>query len=352
MTYPTSLAKHFFALKLVNIIFFSYICNRIIIFTSTTRNFMSMKKLMMMALLMVISVTAKALSYETARSEALFLSDKMAYELNLSPSQYEAIYEINLDYFMCVGSKLDLYSDLWKQRNFEIQRVLTPYQYENFLRLKYFYRPLGWSDGRWEFRIYRIYPNRGHFMMNRPRAYGSYRGGRHFRGRPGGPGRVGPGPRGDIRRGGPGGPGPRGDVRRGPAPRPNQMRGNGPAPRPNQMRGGGQAPRPNQFRGGNGGNRQGGPNGTTRRTETRRMGPQSYATPQGMVQRSGRTTTTTVTTTRQFQNQRPQQAQRQQQNRRPQQVQRQQQSRPQQAQRPQGQRSQGQRPQQGQRPRR
>ena len=111
---------------------------------------MSMKKLMMMALLMVMSVTAKALSYETARSEALFLSDKMAYELNLSPSQYEAIYEINLDYFICVGSKLDLYTDLWKQRNFEIQQVLTPYQYENFLRLKYFYRPLGWRDGRWD----------------------------------------------------------------------------------------------------------------------------------------------------------------------------------------------------------
>ena len=284
---------------------------------------MRMKKLMMMALLMVISVTAKALSYETARSEALFLSDKMAYELNLSPSQYEAIYEINLDYFMCVGSALDLYGDLWKQRNFEIQRVLTPYQYENFLRLKYFYRPLGRRDGRWEFRIYRIYPNRGHFMMNRPRAYGSYRGGRHFGARPGGP-RPG-GPRPGVR---PGGPAPRGGARPGgPGPRPNQMRGGNPGPRPNQMRGNGPAPRPNQFRGGNGGNRQGGPNGTTRRTETRRMGPQSYATPQGMVQRSGRTTTTTVTTTRQFQNQRPQQAQR-----------------------PQGQRSQGQRPQ-GQRPR-
>ena len=326
---------------------------------------MRMKKLMMVAFLMVISVTAKALSYETARSEALFLSDKMAYELNLSPSQYEAIYEINLDYFMCVGSKLDLYTDLWKQRNFEIQRVLTPYQYENFLRLKYFYRPLGWRDGRWEFRIYRVYPNRGHFMMNRPRAYGSYRGGRHFGSRPGGPGRVGPGPRGDVGRGGPGRDrvAPRGNDFRGPATRPNdmrgngpssrpnQMRGNGPAPRQNQMQGGNQTPRPNQFRGGNGGNRQGGPNGTTRRTETRRMGPQSYATPQGMVQRSGRTTTTTVTTTRQFQNQRPQQVQRQQQSR-PQQVQRQQQNRPQQAQRPQGQRSQGQRPQQGQRPRR
>ena len=280
---------------------------------------MSMKKLMMMALLMVMSVTAKALSYETARSEALFLSDKMAYELNLSPSQYEAIYEINLDYFMCVGSKLDLYTDLWKQRNYEIQQVLTPYQYENFLRLKYFYRPLGWRDGRWEFRIYRVYPNRGHFMMNRPRAYGSYRGGRHFRVRPGGP-------RPGVR---PGGPAPRGGARPGgPAPRPNQMRGGNPGPRPNQMRGNGPAPRPNQFHGGNGGNRQGGPNGTTRRTETRRMGPQSYATHQGMVQRSGRTTTTTVTTTRQFQNQRPQQGQR-----------------------PQGQRQQGQRLQ-GKRPRR
>ena len=224
---------------------------------------MSMKKLMMMALLMVMSVTAKALSYETARSEALFLSDKMAYELNLSPSQYEAIYEINLDYFMCVGSKLDLYTDLWKQRNFEIQQVLTPYQYENFLRLKYFYRPLGWRDGRWEFRIYRVYPNRGHFMMARPRAYGHYRGGRHFGARPVGPGRVGPGPRGDVRRGGPGG------------------------------------------------NRQGGPNGVTRRTETRQLAPQGRTTPNGMVQRVGGTSRTTVTT-RPSQNRRPQQAQRQQ----------------------------------------
>ena len=241
----------------------------------------------MVAILMVITVTAKALSYETARSEALFLSDKMAYELNLSPSQYEAIYEINLDYFMYVGTKLDLYSDLWKQRNFAIQRILTPYQYENFLRLKYFYRPLGWHDGRWEFRIYRVYPNRGHYMMNRPRAYANYRGGRHFRPggpggpRPGGPGRVGPGPR-------PGGPnrvapGPR-DGRPAP-PRSNNF--NGPAPRPNEMRG--------------------------------------RTTPNGMVQRVGGSSRTTVTT-RPNNNQRPPQAQRQQ-----------------------GQRPQGQRPPQGQR---
>ena len=159
---------------------------------------MNMKKLMMVAMLMVITVSAKALSYDVARSEALFLSDKMAYELNLSPSQYEAIYEINLDYFMLVNTSLDVYSDLWKHRNFEIQRVLTPYQYERFLRVKYFYRPLGWRDDRWEFRVYRAYPNRSHFMMNRPKAYTNYRGVSHFRT---GPAQVAP---------------PR------PAPRPNQ----------------------------------------------------------------------------------------------------------------------------------
>ena len=273
---------------------------------------MNMKKLMMVAILMVITITAKALSYETARSEALFLSDKMAYELNLSPAQYEAVYEINLDYFMYVGTKLDLYSDLWKQRNYELQRVLTPYQYETFLGLKYFYRPLGWHDGRWEFRIYRVYPNRAHFMMGRPRAYANYRGGRHFRGgpaprpggprhaapgpRPGGPNRAAPGPRGNGLRDGRGAPAPRGNAPRdGRVAPPRSNNFNGPAPRPNEMRG--------------------------------------RTTPNGMVQRVGGSSQTTVTT-RPNNNQRPQQAQRPQQNRQ------------QQAQRP----PQGQRPQQGQRP--
>jgi len=261
---------------------------------------MNMKKLIMVALLMVMTVTAKALSYDVARSEALFLSDKMAYELNLSPSQYEAVYEINLDYFLYVGSKLDLYTDLWKQRNYEIQQILTPYQFENFLRLKYFYRPLGWRDGRWEFRIYRVYPNRGHFMMARPHAYGSYRGGRHFGGRPGarpgarpgGPNRVAPAPRGGARPGGPNrvAPGPRGNAPRdGRVAPPRSNNFNGPAPRPNEMRG--------------------------------------RTTPNGMVQRVGGSSRTTVTT-RPNNNQRPQQAQRPPQNRqqqapRPQQGQRQ-----------------------------
>ena len=50
-----------------------------------------MKKMLMtlMAMLM-ITVSASAMSFEQARNEALFLTDKMAYELNLTDEQYEA----------------------------------------------------------------------------------------------------------------------------------------------------------------------------------------------------------------------------------------------------------------------
>ena len=50
-----------------------------------------MKKMFTLALLMAMTITATAMSYTTAKSEALFLSDKMAYELNLTPAQYEAV---------------------------------------------------------------------------------------------------------------------------------------------------------------------------------------------------------------------------------------------------------------------
>ena len=45
-------------------------------------------------LLFTVTVSANAMSYEQAREQALFLTDKMAYELNLSEAQYEAAYEI------------------------------------------------------------------------------------------------------------------------------------------------------------------------------------------------------------------------------------------------------------------
>ena len=67
-----------------------------------------MKKMMFMAILMVMTISANAMSYTQAKSEALYLSDKMAYELNLTDAQYEAVYEINLDYMMSVSGR-DVY---------------------------------------------------------------------------------------------------------------------------------------------------------------------------------------------------------------------------------------------------
>ena len=55
-----------------------------------------MKKIMILAMLMVMTITANAMSYMEAKKEALYLSDKMAWELSLTNAQYDAVYEINL----------------------------------------------------------------------------------------------------------------------------------------------------------------------------------------------------------------------------------------------------------------
>jgi hypothetical protein len=52
-----------------------------------------MKKIMLTLIaILTLTVSARAMSYEQARNEALFLTDKMAYELNLTDAQYEAAY--------------------------------------------------------------------------------------------------------------------------------------------------------------------------------------------------------------------------------------------------------------------
>ena len=45
--------------------------------------------MMMMALMLTIVASAKAITYSEARTEALFLTDKMAYELRLSPEKWK-----------------------------------------------------------------------------------------------------------------------------------------------------------------------------------------------------------------------------------------------------------------------
>ncbi|MCR4835677.1 MAG: hypothetical protein K5899_04720 [Bacteroidaceae bacterium] len=136
-----------------------------------------MKKMMIMAVMMVMTISANAMSYRMAKSEALFLSDKMAYELNLTAAQYEAVYEINLDYLMSVGSPSDAYGRWWKRRNSDLQYVLTVYQYNKYIGIPYFYRPISWKSDRWAFHVYNQYTNRKHFYKDRPKVYANYKGG-------------------------------------------------------------------------------------------------------------------------------------------------------------------------------
>ena len=78
----------------------------------------------MVALLSTFFTTANAMSYEQAREQALFLTDKMAYELNLDEEQYEAAYEVNLDYLLSVNTYDDVFADYWIHRNEDLRYIL------------------------------------------------------------------------------------------------------------------------------------------------------------------------------------------------------------------------------------
>lgn len=136
-----------------------------------------MKKIMMiMVTLMAMATTTKAMTYAQAREQALFLTDKMAYELNLTEEQYEAAYEINFDYLMQISGTGNVYAAPWRQRNIDLSYILYDWQYAAYEAASYFFRPVFWSDGYWHFSIYAYYPHRTHFYFSRPAAYVSYRG--------------------------------------------------------------------------------------------------------------------------------------------------------------------------------
>lgn len=141
-----------------------------------------MKKIFLtLVVLAVMAVKASAMSYSQARDQALFLTDKMAYELNLNDEQYEAAYEINLDYLMRINTYDDLYGAYWTQRNLDLSYILLDWQYRDYLNDLYFYRPLYFNAGVWHFRIYARYPRRDYFYFGCPDFYAVYRGGHSWR---------------------------------------------------------------------------------------------------------------------------------------------------------------------------
>ena len=128
-----------------------------------------------------LATSAKAMSYEQARTQALFLTDKMAYELNLTEEQYEAAFEVNFDYLLNVNTADDLYSAYWTHRNLDLSYILLDWQCRSYVDAAYFYRPLWWNAGYWHFEIYARYPRRNYYYFNKPRVYAVYRGGHSWR---------------------------------------------------------------------------------------------------------------------------------------------------------------------------
>ena len=140
-----------------------------------------MKKILTMVMMMTIAISAAAMSYNAARNEALFLSDKMAYELGLTATQYEAVYEINLDYLLNVDTRADVFGFWWEIRNRDLRYVLSTWQYDLFMASEWFYRPVVWGTGGWTFSIYTRY-GVGRMFFDRPAVFVTFKGGHSHRG--------------------------------------------------------------------------------------------------------------------------------------------------------------------------
>lgn len=153
-----------------------------------------MKRLqyLLIAIGLVVSSSAMAsMSTSKIRSEARFLTDKMAYEMSLTTSQYNDIYEINYDFINSVGNIMDYvvrgeewamddYYEALDVRNDDLRWILSDGQYRRFMGADYFYRPIYVNGGRWSFRIYINYPNRRLFYFGTPHHYKTYCGA-HYR---------------------------------------------------------------------------------------------------------------------------------------------------------------------------
>lgn len=125
------------------------------------------------------------------RAETRFLTDKMAYELNLNVAQYNDIYEINYDFISSIGGLLDNmerdeawalddYYEALDLRNDDLRFVLSGNQFRRFIGIDYFCRPLYVNNGRWGFRVYVAYTNPDFFYWGRPTHYLTYCG-EHYR---------------------------------------------------------------------------------------------------------------------------------------------------------------------------
>ncbi len=133
------------------------------------------KQLITLVTMICTAMTVNAMDYETAREQAYYLTDKMAYELNMNEQQYADAYEINLDYLMSLSTEADIASSYLDYRNADLRYILYDWQWEAYMLADYFYRPVHWLNGGWYFPIFRHYAH-GYFFYDRPGIFWNYRG--------------------------------------------------------------------------------------------------------------------------------------------------------------------------------
>lgn len=178
-----------------------------------------------------MTVNAQSMSIAAMRSNARFLTDRMAYTLGISdPFVIDEIYRINYDYIWGVNEYLDdvalgyYYDDYMAvvaARDIALRNLLGTRLWNRVINYTYFYRPIVFANRGWRFSIYdydRYGVNRYYYRAPRPLV--TYTGGHFFRGMaPRRDNRMAPPPVRDM--------GPRGGM----APAPNNGAYRGAVPR-------------------------------------------------------------------------------------------------------------------------
>lgn len=135
-----------------------------------------MKRLLLSLILAVSGfISSFAISFSEAQQYAYFLTDKMAYELDLTPAQYDEVYQVNLEYLLNIDRR-NLYGYYWDYRNADLSYILFDWQYNLYRRAEYFYRPITWRSSSWHFLLWDRY-HRTYYFFNRPTVWNSWRGG-------------------------------------------------------------------------------------------------------------------------------------------------------------------------------
>lgn len=138
-----------------------------------------MKKVMItMVLALIASVNVMAMTKSRSRQEASYLTDKMAYELHLTPNQMQDVYEISYDYFRALGSVYNSYNREYDEWYTSLSYILSAWQWRQFHRLEYFLTPVTVVNRAWYLPVYGRY-GKGVSYYQAPSSWRTYVGGHY-----------------------------------------------------------------------------------------------------------------------------------------------------------------------------